>query len=110
MAISTTERIDEGSRTGRRRVVGLSAAFVAGLATLFYAEPAAAMCDGPSCCGLAKCTQCSYQVEKRRYTCPSGYNRTLWSCVKGGTTYFCGECSKGTNCYAGPFACSIWFT
>ncbi|MGW5679454.1 hypothetical protein ACWEV4_30985 [Streptomyces sp. NPDC003860] len=96
--------------TRRRRVLRTSStAFVAGLATLFLGGKAVADCQNSPCCALAKCNMCSYAVNKDRYTCPSGYNRRTWSCVKGSSRFYCGECAKGATCYDGPFACSIWF-
>lgn len=96
---------------GRRRfaILGAASAIVAGLATVLKASPAVADCQGSPCCSLASCTICNYAVAKDRYTCPSGYKRTYWTCTTGGRTYGCGECSKGTSCWTGPFACSVWY-
>lgn len=106
-----TELEELNSRPARRRRVlrTSSTALVAGLATLFLGGKAVADCQGSPCCSLAKCNMCSYQVNKDRYTCPSGYNRRTWSCVTGSNRYYCGECASGSTCYDGPFACSIWF-
>ncbi|WP_406346301.1 hypothetical protein [Streptomyces sp. NBC_00648] len=95
----------------RRRVLRVSAtAFIAGLSALFLGDRAnAADCQSSPCCSLAKCEECSYGESKDRYTCPSGYNRRTWSCVSGSNRYYCGECATGTDCWSGPFACSIWF-
>lgn len=96
--------------TGRRfAVLGAATAVIAGLATVLKASPAVADCQGSPCCSLAKCNQCHYAVSKDRYTCPSGYRRSYWTCVSGSRTYGCGECTTGSNCWTGPFACSIWY-
>ncbi|WP_331771900.1 hypothetical protein OG948_50930 (plasmid) [Embleya sp. NBC_00888] len=93
---------------GVKALAGASA-FIAGLATLINATPAAADCQGSPCCSLASCTMCNYRVAHDRFYCPTGYNRTVWSCVSGSSMFWCGECSGGTSCWNGPFACSIWF-
>ncbi|GII95824.1 hypothetical protein [Sinosporangium siamense] len=95
---------------GRRNMLLASAsALVAGLATLLNPARAAADCLGSPCCYLASCTRCSYSGSPSSYTCPPGYYKTYWTCVSGGYTYACGECSGGPSCYQGPWPCSIWY-
>ncbi|MEU5108141.1 MULTISPECIES: hypothetical protein [unclassified Streptomyces] len=108
--VTELEELSNQPARRRRLLRDSSTAFVAGLAALFMGDRAnAADCQNSPCCSLAKCNQCSYSVNKERYTCPSGYNRRTWSCVKGSNRYYCGECAKGSDCWSGPFACSIWF-
>jgi len=98
---------------GRRRALQVGASMlIAGLATLINPRHAtAADCLGSPCCTLASCRWCSYQVSRDRYTCPSGYYRTYWTCrTSNGTLYICGECSGAAgNCFQGPFYCSTWY-
>ncbi|GAA3956310.1 hypothetical protein Aau02nite_78540 [Amorphoplanes auranticolor] len=98
-------------RPTRRRfaVLGAASAVVAGLATVLKASPAVADCQGSPCCSLALCKQCSYAVSKDRFTCPTDYKRTYWTCTSGSRTYGCGECTTGANCWNGTFYCSIWY-
>lgn len=107
----TDVELVEPRRTSRRyALMTVGSAFVAGLATLLNAKPAAADCQGSPCCSLASCTICYYEVSKDRWKCPPGYYRTYWTCVSGsGITFGCGECSAGPSCWTGPFACSVWF-
>ncbi|GAB3938986.1 hypothetical protein [Micromonospora vulcania] len=105
-----TAAITDRRPSRRFALMGAASAVVAGLATVLKASPAVADCLGSPCCSLASCTRCHYAVEPDRYTCPSGYYRTFWTCTSGGRTYGCGECSKSkTSCWSGPFACSIWY-
>jgi hypothetical protein len=100
------------ARTGRRfAILGATSALIAGLATLLDPKTAsAADCQGSPCCHLARCNLCYYQVSHDRYTCPSGYYRVMWTCVSGGVTWGCGECStNSSSCWSGTFACSIYF-
>lgn len=97
-------------RPGRRyALLGAASAFIAGLSSLTSTGTAYADCQGSPCCSLALCTQCYYQVNKNRYTCPAGYHKTYWTCTSSSGTWYCGECTKGANCYQGPYACSIWY-
>ncbi|HYW26024.1 MAG TPA: hypothetical protein VE953_17760 [Terriglobales bacterium] len=95
------------------RVFAAGTAVIAGLATVLYqARPAMASGNcGTPCCWLAYCNRsCQPNGKPLGWNCPSGYFRTGWTCVWGGTHHaLCGECSHGTNCDAGPWACSIWF-
>ena len=102
---------ENGGGKGRRFAVLASAsAFIAGLATLVNATPAAADCLGSPCCSLATCTWCNYAVNRDRFTCSSGWTRRTWSCTTaGGSIFWCGECAKGASCWNGPWNCSIWF-
>lgn len=103
---------EELERPGRRQVLrGGAVGIIGGLATMVLSRPAAASCatDGSPCCHLGSCTLCNYSVSRDRYTCPSGYTRTYWSCPSGGVVFICGECSSGSTCYSGPFACSTWY-
>ncbi|MGH8910291.1 MAG: hypothetical protein ACRD0K_28305 [Egibacteraceae bacterium] len=76
---------------------------VAGLTTL--GRPAAAEVTGPGCCNLAVSTKC--ENEGPNYKCPDGYQKQLWYCTSGGTTYGCGECTTGPNCRSGDYVCSV---
>jgi hypothetical protein len=111
--INTDIDIEPERRTGRRfAVLGAASAIIAGLATLLDSRPAAADCLGSPCCSLASCRRCSYAVSPDRFTCPSGYYRTVWSCRSGSVMYGCGECSTNRNtCWDedGTFWCSIYF-
>jgi len=92
--------------------LGAGTAIIAGLAILLSPRSASASHGMPSpCCDLATNTLCDYQVSRDRYNCPSGYNRTLWTCTEPGTgrLVWCGECSSGSTCYNGPWYCSTWF-
>jgi hypothetical protein len=99
-------------RTGRRfALLASTSAIIAGLATLIDGKAAsAADCQNSPCCSLARCNLCFYKVAHDRYECPSGYFRVMWTCVSGGVTWGCGECStNASSCWSGSFACSIWF-
>jgi hypothetical protein len=63
------------------------------------------------CCFLATRTECPYSGQKSNYTCPSGYAKQHWVCTEGSRMVGCGECVKNpsTNCWTGPFHCSIWW-
>lgn len=66
---------------------------------------------GPvKCCFLA-CpnTECHYEGDKSKYTCPEGFQRQWWFCCEGTQQIGCGECATGDSCGAGPWACSIWW-
>jgi hypothetical protein len=92
----------------RRSLLRVGTALIAALAAMSTPEPASADCQGSPCCSLASCTRCNLNFCGG-WSCPSGYNATCWNCTSGGKWYVCGECSAGTNCYSGPWACSIWF-
>jgi hypothetical protein len=65
----------------------------------------------PECCQLARPdNECPHDPKNPSgYTCPSGEYATSWTCCTGNQMVGCGECSGGTNCYAGPWSCSIWW-
>lgn len=92
----------------RRSVFGIGTAFIAAVAALSTPTVASADCQNSPCCSLASCTRCSVGICGG-WNCPSGYTATCWNCVSGGKWYVCGECSAGSTCYNGPWACSIWF-
>jgi hypothetical protein len=100
-----------GGRATRRSLAKGATAFIAGLATLLYPSTASACATQPDqCCVLATCTLCRYQVSRFRFTCPSGYNRHVWSCINpDGRRVYCGECTGASSCWYGPFNCSIWY-
>lgn len=103
-------------RISRRRSLGLLAAasaLISGLASA-CGIIRLADCDlgGPDCCHLATCRECAWQGSKDQYTCPTGYHQTYWTCIdQNGTSWVCGECAweTSTNCFQGPFRCSIWY-
>lgn len=102
------ERLE--SRSGRRGFLFSASALVAGLATVMSGGTAKADCLGSPCCSLASCTLCPYPVSRDRYNCPSGWYRTVWTCRSStGRLYICGECSRGTSCWSGPWLCSTWY-
>lgn len=104
------------ARMSRRRGLGLLAgasALISGLASACGVIKLAE-CDlgGPSCCSLAMCRECSWQGSKDQYTCPDGWHQTYWTCIdENGASWVCGECAwaTSTNCFEGPFYCSIWY-
>jgi hypothetical protein len=65
----------------------------------------------PRCCSLAlPHTPCSFPSgQPQNFTCPPGYNRQWWNCCEGTRLVACAECAKGSACWEGPFACSIWW-
>jgi hypothetical protein len=60
------------------------------------------------CCHLA-CPhkECPYDGDKSNFQCPEPYHRTFWTCCEGTTLVGCGECACGSNCFSGPWYCSI---
>lgn len=50
------------------------------------------------CCNLAK-------PPSSFSSCGSGYHSRIWTCCAGGTGhfYYCEECTKGADCWNGPF-------
>ncbi len=113
MAVSeTAESLTESevpAEVSRRGFFRVGSAFIAAVATLSSAKSASADCQGSPCCNLASCTQCSPSGGcGGGWYCPPGYTQTYWTCTRGGTTCTCGECSAGSNCFSGPWACSIY--
>jgi hypothetical protein len=100
--------LPRGAIVTRRSVFGIGTSVIAALAALSSPISASADCQNSPCCCLASCTRCSLNPCGGWY-CPSGYNATCWNCTSGGKWYVCGECSQGSDCYHGPWACSIWF-
>lgn len=97
------ERI--GSRRGFLGWMGrLGMTVVGGIAGVTaLREPASA---NPGCCDLATSTRCSGGAG---FSCPSGYRKRVWYCASGSTTYGCGECTTGSDCHSGDYACSeVW--
>jgi hypothetical protein len=95
-----------GSRRGFLGWMGrLGMAVVGGIAGVTaLREPALA---NPGCCDLATSTSCS--GDGAGFSCPSGYNKRVWYCASGNTTYGCGECTTGSDCHSGDYACSeVW--
>jgi hypothetical protein len=91
--------------TPGRRISVAAAALFAGIAAR-GAEPASAY--SWNCCNLARqkwcasCSSCSVPFK-----CPSGYNKRLWTCCgSSGRLWGCGECTTGSTCWKGTFACS----
>jgi hypothetical protein len=81
-----------------------------------YAKPSAAPGGMPQpiprCCSLAlPNTPCNFPAGRPKdFTCPPGYHRQWWNCCEGTHVVACGECTKSTsNCWTGPFICSIWW-
>jgi hypothetical protein len=100
--------VDESGTYSRRAALRLGAAFVAAIATLTTTSKVSATdCQHSPCCHLASCTKCQVAPCSGWY-CPVGYRNTCWNCSSGGSWYMCGECSAGSTCYTGPWACSIW--
>jgi hypothetical protein len=98
------------SRNGRRGFLMAASALVAGVATVLNGGVAKADCQGSVCCQLARCNICAYTVSKDRWNCPSGWYRTIWTCRSStGRLYICGECSRTTSCWYGPWLCSTWY-
>ncbi|MHA4813065.1 hypothetical protein ACXZ65_01785 [Streptomyces aculeolatus] len=101
---------DGAEPVGRRGALGLlgkgGMVMVAGLAGVFATSTEAAARD-VYCCHLSDKPNCplgcpnSYSV-----CCPSGYYRRSWTCMSGTRYIVCYECTKGGNCYTGPFVCS----
>jgi hypothetical protein len=107
---STTAAPDQEDATlTRRSIFGIGTAVVAGLATVL-ARPteAHADCQGSPCCFLASCTRCR-RNPRGGWFCPRGFNARFWTCVSGRRRVICGECARGSNCFQGPWACSIWY-
>lgn len=107
-----------GARIGRRRglalITGAASALIGGFSSAcgFLGPPPAhcTMPPAPQCCQLASCVECAWEGSKDQFTCPEGFQPTYWTCIDPfGDTIVCGECSRGANCFAGPWACSIWY-
>lgn len=44
------------------------------------------------------------------FTCPDGYESHSWFCCYSGRLMGCGECTTGSDCWQGTFACSeYWY-
>lgn len=113
VSVPTAERVERSlqRQLTRRGLFPIATAFIAAIAALAdYKSAAADTCGwGCTCCDLATCTLCSVQQCGGWY-CPTGYYQTLWTCVSGGRTWMCGECSANRhNCDLGPWYCSICF-
>lgn len=66
------------------------------------------------CCQLYNPNNFCRTNSQGQYVCPSGYTMKTWTCCSGsGSTrrrYGCGECTKGRDCWSGPFVCSAGWT
>jgi hypothetical protein len=81
---------------------------MAGVATL--EKPADAHGYHYSCCHLAR-SPGGCPGSGSSFTCPTGYNKRVWYCCRGVYLTGCGECTKSTSCWSGPYACSeYWLT
>ncbi len=99
--------------TGRRRFLsrlsGLGAAAVGAIAVTFADTPSASAVSA-GCCALATSTPCGgHWNNDGNFSCPSGYTKHYWPCCCGYFIYHCWECAKGSNCDAGPWACSNYW-
>lgn len=106
------------ARMGRRRslalLTGAASAVVGGLSSacgfLGPPPPECTMAPAPECCNLATCIECAWEGTKDQFTCPADHQPTHWTCIDHlGGTVVCGECAHGASCFAGPWACSIWY-
>jgi len=105
------------ARISRRRGIGLLAgasALISGLASAcgLLIPPGECELPAPSCCHLATCRECDWEGSKDQYTCAEGWHQTYWTCIdENGASWVCGECAwaSSTNCFQGPFRCSIWY-
>lgn len=94
-----------------RRATGLGAGVVATIAATWADAPSAFA--APGCCDLAHPNGpwCGGAPENDgNFSCPHGYTKHAWYCNIGQMFYYsCWECAKGSNCYAGPWACSNYY-
>jgi hypothetical protein len=105
--------LGRGRFLGRLSRVGI--VLIAATAGLFRsAEPAFASvsCLMYKCCCLAYPPGGCPGGNHSNHTCPSGYTKRLWGCCYLGTTqlYACSECTKGSSCWEGPWACSAYWS
>lgn len=118
--VACLDEVDPGvglaTRISRRRGIGLLAgasALISGLASACgFIKLAPCSLPAPSCCHLATCVECDWEGSKDQYTCLEGWHQTYWTCIdENGASWVCGECagSTSTNCFEGPFRCSIWY-
>lgn len=100
-----------GRRRGLAMITGAATALVGGLTSACgVLAPIPCTLGEPDCCHLATCIECEWAGTKDLYTCPTGYQQSYWTCIDElNNTVVCGECTPGTSCFQGPFACSIWY-
>ena len=121
-AVACLEDVEPGlaiasRRISRRRGLGIlgagASALVSGLASACgVIKLAPCELPAPSCCHLATCIECDWVGTKDQYTCIDGWHQTYWTCIdENGASWVCGECAwaSSTNCFQGPFRCSIWY-
>jgi len=106
-----TKRISR--RRGLGVLAGAATALIGGLSSacgiIRRADPCTPV-PSPACCHLASCIECTWAGSKDQYACPEGFQQSYWTCIDElGQSVVCGECTPGTSCFRGPFACSIWY-
>jgi hypothetical protein len=111
---STADAVREGpsnSVTARRGFLGwmgrVGLAVVGGVSGITALSGTAHADPESHCCNLGSSYVCG--GDGPNYLCPEGYMKRVWYCSMGGQTYGCGECTSGSNCRSGEFACSkVW--
>lgn len=98
-----------GLRLNRRGLFRVGTGFIAALAALTTEKTVWAGNCGTPCCQLAYCNECTPNGGcNGGWQCPSGYQDSYWTCTSGSWHCTCGECTKTSSCWTGPFGgCSV---
>lgn len=98
---------EAGSAGKLSRFTLFAASLFGGAAALASRPETASATYNVACCTLAKPNgSCPGGSGLGGFSCPSGYTKRYWYCCYGGRLWGCGECTKASTCWAGPFACS----
>lgn len=99
---------DQDRRGFLWRASAIGAAVVGGIAATWTDAPSAAA--APLCCDLEYPNGpfCGGTQGTNSFSCGSGYTKRYWTCGYLSCEIGCYECTKGSSCWSGPWACSNW--